>query len=305
MSDIVPVEPMKAGKGDGWEQFIGSANHVMEEKFDGGRYIVYIKGDDIRVLSRRLIDKTNQVPQMVDEFREATQELPYLRKGTIFDGEIVADTSFSNTISLVNSLPSRGMMNTIPYHYWIFDILAASGVWVTGDQFRDRRRLLEDVFFSGKMGLYETRHLGLTPQEAVGQEGLDAIWARGGEGVIVKDLRATYRPGKRPPRAWMKVKAVQTAEGVIMGFTQGEGKFSDTIGAAIIGQVRGGRLQPVTKISGFTDEVRYRLGANQAKYSGRVVEFKYQLRTVDSYRHPRFLRFRDDKRITDCRWEES
>jgi ATP-dependent DNA ligase len=290
---------MKAAKGDGWERYIGHPDFIMEEKFDGGRYIVVITVDGIKVLSRRLIDKTANVPQLVTEVEQMIRHTPSLARGTILDGEITADTSFSNTISLVNSLPSRGMMNSIPYHYWVFDLIASDGVWLNKAPFYERRELLENAIGEGG------DHLALTPQEPVGRAGLEAIWARGGEGVIVKDTRAHYFPGKRPPRVWMKVKAVQTAEGVIIDFTKGEGKFSDTIGAAIIGQVKGGRLQAVTKISGFTDELRYELGRNQKRYVGQVVEFKFQLKTADSYRHPRFLRFRPDKRATDCRWIDS
>jgi bifunctional non-homologous end joining protein LigD len=299
---ILPVEPMKASKGDGWERYIGNPHYIMEEKFDGGRYIAVINGAKVRILSRRLIDKTAQVPQLVQELTDLAEAHRLISEGTIFDGEITADESFSNTISLVNSLPSRGMMNTIPYHYQVFDILAFQGEYITHWSLEDRSSFLKEIFHDYSHFFDKTV---LVPQFPVSQEGLNEIWARGGEGVIIKDLRGKYSPGKRPPRIWMKVKEVQTAEGVILNFTQGEGKYADTIGAAIIGQVRGGRIQQVTKISGFTDELRYSLGREQKKYIGQVVEFKFQLKTADSYRHPRFLRFRPDKRATDCRWIDS
>jgi ATP-dependent DNA ligase len=133
-------------------------------------------------------------------------------------------------------------------------------------------------------------------------DGLDAIWARGGEGVMLKSARGLYRPGKRSSD-WLKIKTVETADGVILGYNPGEGKYSDTTGSIIIGQyglpLAPGRLLPVTNISGMTDEMRYSLGP---EHIGQVVEFAYQKKTRDSYRHPRFKRFRPDKDSKECTW---
>ena len=134
---------------------------------------------------------------------------------------------------------------------------------------------------------------------------LENIWAAGGEGIIVKNIDSGYQMGKRS-RGWIKVKAVQTADGVITGFTRGEGKYSDTIGAIVIGQYRDNIFVPrITKISGMTDDMRYTIGSDPAAFKGKVVEFAYQNKTDESYRHPRFKRFREDKNPRDCTWENS
>ena len=73
-------------------------------------------------------------------------------------------------------------------------------------------------------------------------------------------------------------------------------------GALILGQYRAGQLVEITRVSGMSDAERARLSDADL---GRVVEFAFQDRTADSYRHPRFVRLRDDKVATDCRWESS
>ena len=304
---ITRIEPMKAAKGD-WEPLIGNPGYVMEEKFDGSRYLLYLWPDGkVELLSRRLINKMDRLPQLEAEVREIAKIIPKSSEGLILDGEIVAE-SFSSTISLVNSLASRGVHGRLPYHFMVFDILAWRGAWTINHPFEARRDLLERIFKRiTQRGSFSITQL--TPQEPVNREFLQNIWGAGGEGVIVKDLQARYRPGKRPPRVWIKVKEKNFADGIIIGYNPGEGKYSDTIGSIQIGQYRAGKLVQVTSISGLTDSLRYKIGAARDQYLGNVVEFSYQVRTDTysqggSYRHPNFHRFRPDKSENECIWGE-
>lgn len=295
---VTSIRPQLASRGT-WEDKTGNKDWVAEEKFDGGRYLAAFTRTGIRIVSRRGIDKTDRLPKLVAELESWwTRDKDGITTGTILDGEVVAGT-FSETISLVNSLGSRGMDTATSYHYMVFDILRHGRRWITDTEFRSRRLLLTRLFggVSGNIAL-------LTPQfsSAKLEQWLQKIWSQGGEGLILKHRGGVYQQGKRS-RSWIKIKAVETADGVILGFTEGEGKYSDTIGAIVIGQYKNGKLVPVTKISGMTDELRYRLGSQRQTYHGLVVEFAYQNQTDESYRHPRFKRFRPDKHPKDCIWE--
>lgn len=299
---VTSIRPQLAHRGT-WEDKIGSPLWIGEEKFDGTRYLAAFTKHGVRIVSRRGIDKTDRMPKLVAELERAWAP-DAIPTGTILDGEVVAGT-FSETISLVNSLGSRGMDTSTRYRFMVFDVLREGKFWYTDLRFLDRRlllkRLLEHVPGGAK------RITQLTPQfnsDSI-ENYLQAIWQAGGEGIILKNLEGRYEQGKRS-RTWIKVKAVQTAEGVITGFTAGEGKYSDTIGAIVIGQFRNGSFVPkITKISGMTDELRYEIGSSGSDYLGKIVEFAYQNKTDESYRHPRFKRFRDDKTAEECVWEES
>ena len=299
---VTSIRPQLAHRGT-WEDKIGDSLWVGEEKFDGTRYLAAFTKRGVRIVSRRGIDKTDRMSKLVAELERAWSA-DAIPTGTVLDGEVVAG-SFSETISLVNSLGSRGMDASTRYRYMVFDILREGKFWYTDLRFRDRRLLLERLLEHVPGG--SKRITQLTPQfnsDSI-ENYLQAIWQAGGEGIILKNLEGRYEQGKRS-RLWIKVKAIQTAEGVITGFTPGEGKYSDTIGAIVIGQYRNGSFVPkITKISGMTDELRYELGSSGSDYLGKIVEFAYQNKTDESYRHPRFKAFRDDKIAEECVWEES
>lgn len=295
---VTSIRPQLASKGS-WEDKVKNPLWVAEEKFDGTRYLAAATRTGVRIVSRRGIEKTDRLPKLVAELEGwvATGKLPV---GSVLDGEVVAG-SFSETISLVNSLGSRGVDANTSYHYMVFDILRYGKEWLTDWALRGRRDQLERLFGSPTRG--DAIAL-LTPQSREIDTLLEYVWRNGGEGIIVKNLDWPYEQGKRS-RGWVKVKDVQTADGVIIGFTPGEGKYQDTIGAIVIGQYRKGKFQRVCKISGMTDQLRYELGSSQSEQLGRVVEFAYQNKTDESYRHPRFKAFRDDKPAKECTWEDS
>ena len=297
---VTKLRPQLASRGT-WEDKVGSADWIGEEKFDGTRYLAAVTRTGIRIVSRRGIEKTDRLPKLVAELEEL-RDSSKLPVGSVLDGEVVAG-SFSETISLVNSLGTRGVDAVSAYRYMVFDILRLGRDWLLDRPLHDRRPRLTSIL--GVPG-HRTGIVQMTPQFSshMFETMLMKIWGVGGEGIIIKHVSGRYEQGKRS-KSWIKVKAVQTADGVIVGFTPGEGKYHGTIGAIVIGQYRDGKFQRVCKISGMTDEVRYELGSNQGSYTGKVVEFAFQNKTDDSYRHPRFKRFRPDKSAAECSWEDS
>jgi DNA ligase-1 len=125
-----------------------------------------------------------------------------------------------------------------------------------------------------------------------------AVRHDGGEGVIVKPTGGDYRCTRS--RNWLKIKDQQTVDAPIIGLEEGTGKYQGMLGAVIVDlegvEVRVG--------SGFTDEERKRLWddahADEPWSYNRLIEIEYHEKTPDgSLRHPRFVRFRDDKPVED------
>ena len=109
------------------------------------------------------------------------------------------------------------------------------------------------------------------------------------------DLTSSYIPG--PSNAWIKVKKVVTRDYIITGFTPGNGKYSDAIGAVIYGKKDGaGIVVSIGRSSGMTDAVRYHMAANPGMYIGKLAEFsgKDINPETGTLIHPTFVRLRED-----------
>lgn len=302
MGEAVPkFSAMLASPSRGMEQFAPGhkyGNLIFEEKFDGIRAMLVFQPDGtIEFRNRHGEDKSrgSKNPWLMDELRLWGEMLPELWRGTVLDGEIVADTWNQTMHELAHGGSSL--------RFVVFDLPFHAGrdlrLWRLDNRKSELLTLLEDV-----------KHQQGQPSERIvfseeyrwREDLASEIWSRGGEGVIVKKAEGAYHSGGRN-QMW-KVKETQTADAWIGGFTRGNGKYRDTIGAVKLYQMRDGKPAYVTQISGMTDKVRRGFSeTGLMAWNGKVVEFEYHQRTKDSYRHPRWGRIRDDKRPEDCIWE--
>jgi len=277
-------------------------DYAFEEKFDGMRGLVVFDTDSfgntrLALWNRHGEDKQRLNAQTVlrNELEAMGKAIPALYNGTVLDGELIAD-SWNSTMHLAamsGTNDGDGRLNFI-----VFDLVYLMGKNLKDQTWTTRRSLLEKVLspFVGPKTMVLLSAL-LPPDKSE----LQRIWDAGGEGVIIKRRDATYEPGGR--HYWQKLKLIETAEAFILGYTDGQGKYADTIGAVILGQYYKGKIQKVTQVSGMTDEVRRSLTDDNID---DVIEFEHYGKTVNtSYRHPQFKRFRPDKAKEDCTWEAS
>jgi bifunctional non-homologous end joining protein LigD len=100
----------------------------------------------------------------------------------------------------------------------------------------------------------------------------EAARVRGLEGVMAKDRRSPYVPGKRTDR-WQKIKIRPEQELVVGGWATGTGKAVD-LGALLVGVYEDGGLRYAGKVgAGFTDSSRADLLAAVAKLAADAPPF--------------------------------
>lgn len=117
--------------------------------------------------------------------------------------------------------------------FWAFDILTHSGQDVRRLPLRDRWRLLTQDFG------HKTQDLSGIVPTGNGGEFLEAVLARGGEGIVAKDLDAPYGEMFAAKRIW---------EGLCVVTGLGLGTHSVAIADATTGQPRGRVTVPGFKI---------------------------------------------------------
>lgn len=115
-----------------------------------------------------------------------------------------------------------------------------------------------------------------------------AEYARGGEGVVVKDATAQHHPGRS--RYWQRLKRKLSLDLVVIGYSESKSD-PGTLGAIIVDHDGVG----VRVHAGFTDRERIVLWHYPDCVVGRIAEIEAMEATeLGSLRQPRFLNWRDD-----------
>ncbi len=167
----------------------------------------------------------------------------------------------------------------------IFDILRYKGLETLNLTFDKRRVLLEIVvnkLISVGMPV-RMEELVMTNKLTYYEMIVARTKEEGHEGIILKNMQATYKPGNRNA-GWLKVKRFEKCIYPICGFVGGTGKYSDMIGAIVYGNNEG-------TASGMTDEERQDMTDRPEKYKGKLALFECQEITDNHVmRHPRYIR---------------
>ncbi|HEY3165125.1 MAG TPA: ATP-dependent DNA ligase [Candidatus Limnocylindrales bacterium] len=205
----------------------------VEDKYDGIRAQLHRQGDDIRLYSRDLHDISGQFPEVVEGARGLAWD-------GILDGEILAwkDGVVLPFISLQGRLgrksPSAAIRAEVPVIYVAFDVLGLGGggdgnapvTALLREPLEDRRRLLEglDLPLAGEGGTFALSHLVSVTSEGALEDAFLGARERRNEGLMVKDPRSIYSPGRRG-LGWLKMKkALATIDCVVVGVEVGHGK---------------------------------------------------------------------------------
>jgi ATP-dependent DNA ligase len=285
---------------------------AYEPKLDGFRAIVFVDGNEAYIQSRG-----------GKPFNRYFPELSFAPGRWVLDGELVirdaeGNLEFDAMQERIHPAQSRIEMlsKEIPASYIVFDLLAEGDEVLCERPLRERRERLEAIA--------EGTGLELTPLTSDAEQA--ERWLGSIEGVMAKDLGAPYEPGKR--RGMAKVKRERTIDCVVMGWRPG--KEEGTVGSLILGLYKGDELCTVGHISGFSKAAKHSMRsmlapletgesgtAEPSRWTGGrdlewvelrpelVIEVGYDHAASGRIRHgARFLRFRDDKEPSECRFEQ-
>jgi bifunctional non-homologous end joining protein LigD len=246
---------------------------AVEVKWDGVRAIAYCRPGRVQLQSRNLLDVSAQYP----EVRRISRALGSHQ--AVLDGELVAfDESgkpsferLQQRIHQTDETVVRRRMKTHPVVYVVFDLLHLDGEDLMGQPYARRRGLLEGLELDGESWQ--------TPGYSVGhaKELLAASAEQGLEGMMLKRIDSAYAPGKRTG-AWLKVKNTLRQELVVGGWTPGEGRRKDQVGALLVGYFEHDGGEPVLRYggkvgTGFTDRELAALAARLGPLERRTSPF--------------------------------
>jgi bifunctional non-homologous end joining protein LigD len=289
---------------------------IFELKYDGYRLLASREDGPPRLRYRRGHDATVAFP----EIARALLDLPGGR--FVLDAEVVVSDAGGRPVFA--ELQQRALLSRQkdaeraalerPATCHVFDLLGFEDFDLRPLPLRERKRLLERLLpRSGPVRLSD--HVvghGVALYAEVLERGL--------EGIVAKRADSAYRAGRSP--YWLKVRALKTADFVVVGFALPSGSRAGFAGLHLA-EHTGGDLRYTGRVgSGFSDvellRVRAELerarretppctgavpkGRDHVWVSPRLVcELRFVERTRDGLlRQPVFLRFRDDKAPEEC-----
>ncbi|HEV7860336.1 MAG TPA: ATP-dependent DNA ligase [Pyrinomonadaceae bacterium] len=294
----------------------------VEDKFDGIRAQAHTVGERVALYSRTMDEVTHRFPELVEPLRSLNRE-------TILDGEIVParDDAILPFAELQKRLGRKtvgeDLLAAIPVVFIVYDLLYARGRVLIDEPLEERRRLMSELIPRAGtiVRLSEAKRMS---EVAALDEEFAAARARGNEGLMIKDPRSFYKPGRRG-REWLKLKrAIATLDVVVTAVEVGHGKrrnlLSDYTFAVRRSEESDELLNVGKAYSGLTDvelaELTewFRAHTIQEFAHGRVRVVEPQIilevtfdRVQESKRHksgyalrfPRILRLRDDKNVAE------
>jgi DNA ligase 1 len=189
----------------------------VEDKYDGIRCQLHKVGTRVSLYSRDLKEITATFLELVDATR-------LIEGDFVVDGEILAMRG-GRALPFVDLQRRLGrkeadlfLSEEIPVRFVAFDLLWVSGESLLDHPFRERRARLEQL---------QSFHLAtVNPAGSVDEieSAFSAAKERGNEGIVIKDPRGTYSPGRRG-LSWLKLKkAFGTLDCVVVGAEYGHGR---------------------------------------------------------------------------------
>ncbi len=223
-----PVKVMLAQKvadfNEGFERVETPA--AIEYKYDGFRIQVHRNRDKIMLYTRRLENVTHQFPDVVEAIKENTQNASF-----ILDSEAVGYNPKTKKYRPFQDVSQRikrkydieKTAKEFPVELNVFDILYYNNKTTIKTPFEERRKLIEKIVKPKKWAIVLAEQIiteSKTDAEKFYRQSLNA----GNEGVMMKNLKAPYKPGSRVGFMIKLKPTMKELDLVIVGGEWGSGK---------------------------------------------------------------------------------
>ena len=210
---------------------------LFEVKWDGYRVEAVVRDGHARLWTRNRQDAARYFPDLAGP-------APWIdAREAIVDGEVVAlDEEGRPRFSLLQdrtgirtgrAAGTKRPGRPAPIVFQAFDLLHLDGRSLLDVPLEERKRLLRSRLREHPL----VRYAGHV--EADGDAFFAAAGAQDLEGIVAKQRRSHYEPGRRS-RAWLKLKIRQEQEVVVVGWLPGQGSHAD-LGSLILAVRSGDR----------------------------------------------------------------
>jgi len=330
--NIVPGKPIKvmlAVKVDDIKEAfrICGKPAAIEYKYDGFRMVISKKGNEIKLFTRRLENVTNQFPDVVEAVKKYVNGESF-----ILDSEVVGYDPKTKKYMPFEAISQRikrkydieKLVKELPVEVNIFDLLYLNGKSLAEESFKKRRKILEKIVHNKKMVLKVAKQI-ITSDEKEAMRFYEEALKVGEEGVMVKNLDASYQQGRRVGYMVKLKPEIRDFDLVIVGAEYGSGKRGGWLTSYYVACRDGKEFKEVGKVSSGLKELEQEGGTTYEEMTkllkpliteekGKIVKVKPKIVVAVTYqniqkspsyssgyalRFPRITRYRPDKPVRE------
>lgn len=249
---------------------------TAEYKLDGERLQIHKQGDNVLLFSRRLLEISEQYPDVCKIIKENIKA-----NNVIIEGEVVAMDPFYEKMLPFQVLSKRrrkydveDISKEVPVCVFLFDLLKFENDSLIDKPFPERRKKLEEVVKErDELRLVKSILINTTDELL---DFFNKARSEGTEGIIAKSMKgdSNYQAGNRG-YLWIKLKGLEggklkdTVDVVLIGAFYGRGRRKGVYGTYIgaVYDPENDVYEAFTRIaSGWTDEIMDTLMKEMKQY---------------------------------------
>ncbi len=273
----IPILSMLASR-EVYTEFINRLGvpFIAEYKLDGERLQIHKNGDDITLFSRRLLDISDQYPDVCQKVKESIKA-----ENVIFEGEVVAMDHFYEKMLPFQVLSKRrrkydveDISKEVPVCLFIFDLLKLEDESFVNKPLPERRQKLEEMVEErDELRLVKSIQINSTDELL---DFFNKARKEGTEGIMAKSIKddSIYQAGNRGYK-WLKLKSLEggklkdNIDVVLVGAFYGKGRRTGVYGTyigAVYNPVNDNYIAFTRFFSGIGDELSDSLTKDMEEY---------------------------------------
>ncbi|MBU2504115.1 MAG: ATP-dependent DNA ligase, partial [Nanoarchaeota archaeon] len=330
-----PIKVMLADKAKTIEEAFKKVGKpaAIEYKYDGFRLLAHKKGDEVILFTRNLENVTKQFPEVIGYIKKYVKGDSF-----IIDSEAVGFDKKTKEYKPFQEISQRirrkydieKIQKELPVEINVFDILYYNGKSLLAEPFEKRTEIVSKIVSNHPYKIIRSKKI-VTSDEKKAKEFYEKALKDRQEGVMFKNLKAEYQPGRRVGHM-LKIKPEERdLDLVITGGEYGTGRRggwlssfilscrTDKVGKTFteIGKMGTGIKEKATEEtdSGISfKELTEKLKPYFKKEKGKMVEIKPKIIISVTYqeiqkspnynsgfalRFPRFTALRPDKPLSE------
>lgn len=254
--ELVPGRPlnvMLAVKAENFEEAFEACGRpaAVEHKYDGFRVVISCDGKEIKLFTRRLEDVTRQFPDIIKFVREHVKA-----KSFILDSEAVGFDAKKKKYLPFEAVSQRikrkyhieKLVKELPVEVNVFDVLYLNGKNTVQLPFKERRKIIEKLIKEEKWKIKLATQI-ITDDVEKAEKFYKEALKIGEEGVMIKNIEASYKPGRFVGYMIKMKPDVADLDLVIVEAEYGKGKRAGGLTSFTVACRDGDKFAEVGKVS--------------------------------------------------------